>query len=197
MKGFRLVDNFNEVNKNIGIKLKQLRKNHEYNIDELSNKINISITDISMIENGKIDIPMSVLLKYSNYFKFSIDTLCSNESESEEVHRNDFINSLEQSCLNSGIDLNKDFELVIACAKLCASTHLYNISQNRIMISLYKRIIKYDYKEHQIDGLLEMLNLFKNTNKQIFTSDELYELFELFKDIVSVKNNKYSIDQCE
>lgn len=62
-----------KLNKYIGSKIKNIRVEHGYTIEELANKLNVSRVSLTRYENGTRKANQDVLFELANFFKVSID----------------------------------------------------------------------------------------------------------------------------
>ena len=161
---------------NLGPILKTLRKNKNMTIEELSKKLVISITDISKIENNKVDIPISVLMKYSKFFNISLDELCMNNIKYTEASFENaiyFVNKIEEISLRNNINFDFgnsfDMDMVESCIDLYVFTNDFSESKYFKVISLFKLIMR--------------------------ANDELIQMFQIFGKMILAKNNKRNLEK--
>ena len=178
---------------NIGMNLKNIRKNKGMTAEEFSRKICIPISKINLIESGKIDVPISVLMKYSKFFNISLDDLCMSEkskklTDAERQFR--YIANEVSSNYKVNIEGKEFYNLLIGTVKF--STYIGKLDNRKKMrvMSLYKIILKSDISDKGIDGIIEMFNLFNMNNELIFSNEELNDILNIIKDIVSVDLSK-------
>lgn len=73
-----------DYKKEMGIRLKQRRKELHMTQEQLSDKLNISIKHYSEVERGITGLSVENIIKISNILHMSIDYLLKGESKKEE-----------------------------------------------------------------------------------------------------------------
>ena len=72
--------------KEIGQRIRILRKENRLSQLELSNKLNINMDHLSRIENGNKGMSLDLLIEFSKYFSVSTDyILLGNRQNTEEI----------------------------------------------------------------------------------------------------------------
>ncbi len=69
------------------LRLKDLREDKDLKQDEIASILNISQTNYSKYELGKINIPISSLIKLANFYNTSIDYLLGLTNESKPYRK--------------------------------------------------------------------------------------------------------------
>lgn len=188
------------ISNNIGMNLKNIRKNKGITIEEFSRKVCIPINTINLVESNKIDVPISVLMKYSKFFKISLDELCINNIKYTEASLEKaiyFVNKIEEVSLRNNINFDIgnsfDMDMLGSCIDLCMFTNDFSESKYFKVISLFKLIVRGKFTESQIDDVLEMVNMLGLKNEELFTNDELTQMFQIFRKMILAKNNKRNL----
>lgn len=167
--------------------LKLLRKNAQLSYEELSSELKVSITDLRHFELGEKEVPSSVLIKYVNFFNVSLDDLFSSQySKKIENQRIEKIVNMIDICESRNLDLDdpKNIDLLVSLGQLTIFLNRFDKVKQRKIFSIYKTIIIHDYTSIEIDGLMDLLNIIGINDSNIFSEDEICELFNILKHIV-------------
>ena len=96
-------------NKEIGNKIKNLRKINGYTQEEIAEKLDIGDRiKISRIENGKQSMTANEMIKFCKLLNISLDSLINNENLSSE----DFIDISKRYIFNEKLDIEERKEVV-------------------------------------------------------------------------------------
>ena len=96
-------------NKEIGNKIKNLRKINGYTQEEIAEKLDIGDRiKISRIENGKQSMTANEMIKFCKLLNISLDSLINNENLSSE----DFIDISKRYIFNEKVDIEERKEVV-------------------------------------------------------------------------------------
>ena len=96
-------------NKEIGNRIKNLRKISGYTQEEIAEKLDIGDRiKISRIENGKQSMTANEMIKFCKLFNISLDSLINNEKLSSE----DFIDISKRYIFNEQVDIEERKEVV-------------------------------------------------------------------------------------
>lgn len=110
-------------NKEIGNKIKNLRKINGYTQEEIAEKLDIGDRiKISRIENGKQSMTANEMIKFCKLLNISLDSLINNENLSSE----DFIDISKRYIFNEKLDIEERKEVVKIYIEL-ANKELSNI----------------------------------------------------------------------
>lgn len=85
------------VNSVFGKRVKKLRIDNGYNMQELANKINVTKSSINMWENGGSIPKDNILIELSKLFNVSIDYLLGNEKREEQVPENKTLHYIQRN----------------------------------------------------------------------------------------------------
>ena len=95
--------------KEIGNKIKNLRKISGYTQEEIAQKLDVGDRiKISRIENGKQSMTANEMIKFCNLLNISLDSLINNEKLSSE----DFIDISKRYIFNEQVDIEERKEVV-------------------------------------------------------------------------------------
>lgn len=95
-------------NKEIGNKIKNLRKINGYTQEEIAEKLDIGDRiKISRIENGKQSMTANEMIKFCKLLNISLDSLINNENLSSE----DFIDISKRYIFNEKVDIEERKEV--------------------------------------------------------------------------------------
>lgn len=96
-------------NKEIGNRIKNLRKISGYTQEEIAEKLDIGDRiKISRIENGKQSMTANEMIKFCKLINISLDSLINNEKMSSE----DFIDISKRYIFNEQVDIEERKEVV-------------------------------------------------------------------------------------
>lgn len=111
-------------NKEIGNKIKNLRKINGYTQEEIAEKLDIGDRiKISRIENGKQSMTANEMIKFCKLLNISLDSLINNENLSSE----DFIDISKRYIFNEKLDIEERKEVVKKIYIELANKELSNI----------------------------------------------------------------------
>ena len=111
-------------NKEIGNKIKNLRKINGYTQEEIAEKLDIGDRiKISRIENGKQSMTANEMIKFCKLLNISLDSLINNENLSSE----DFIDISKRYIFNEKVDIEERKEVVKNLYIELANKELSNI----------------------------------------------------------------------
>ena len=111
-------------NKEIGNKIKNLRKINGYTQEEIAEKLDIGDRiKISRIENGKQSMTANEMIKFCKLLNISLDSLINNENLSSE----DFIDISKRYIFNEKVDIEERKEVVKKLYIELANKELFNI----------------------------------------------------------------------
>lgn len=111
-------------NKEIGNKIKNLRKINGYTQEEIAEKLAIGDRiKISRIENGKQSMTANEMIKFCKLLNISLDSLINNENLSSE----DFIDISKRYIFNEKVDIEERKEVVKKLYIELANKELSNI----------------------------------------------------------------------
>ena len=111
-------------NKEIGNKIKNLRKINGYIQEEIAEKLDIGDRiKISRIENGKQSMTANEMIKFCKLLNISLDSLINNENLSSE----DFIDISKRYIFNEKLDIEERKEVVKKIYIELANKELSNI----------------------------------------------------------------------
>ena len=111
-------------NKEIGNKIKNLRKINGYTQEEIAEKLDIGDRiKISRIENGKQSMTANEMIKFCKLLNISLDSLINNENLSSE----DFIDISKRYIFNEKVDIEERKEVVKKIYIELANKELSNI----------------------------------------------------------------------
>lgn len=112
-------------NKEIGNKIKNLRKINGYTQEEIAEKLDIGDRiKISRIENGKQSMTANEMIKFCKLLNISLDSLINNENLSSE----DFIDISKRYIFNEKVDIEERKEVVKKLYIELANKELSNIN---------------------------------------------------------------------
>lgn len=166
--------------------LKLLRKNAQLSYEELSSKLKVSITDLKHFELGEKEVPSNVLIKYVNFFNVSLDDLFSSQySKKMENQKYEKILDMINICKSRNLDLDnpKNIELLVSLGALTIFSNRFDKIKQRKIFSIYKTVLIHGYSSIQIDGLIDLINITEINDNNIFSENEIYELFNILKSI--------------
>lgn len=101
--------------KEVGMRIKQLRKARSLNQDDLGNVLNLSRPQISNLENGRRNINLHQAKALADYFGVSLETL---GLKTDEVETNDLLERAKLIFENETIPLEDKQELYEEVMKL-------------------------------------------------------------------------------
>ena len=111
-------------NKEIGNKIKNLRKINGYTQEEIAEKLDIGDRiKISRIENGKQSMTANEMIKFCKLLNISLDSLINNENLSSE----DFIDISKRYIFKEKLDIEERKEVVKKIYIELANKELSNI----------------------------------------------------------------------
>lgn len=111
-------------NKEIGNKIKNLRKINGYTQEEIAEKLDIGDRiKISRIENGKQSMTANEMIKFCKLLNISLDSLINNDNLSSE----DFIDISKRYIFNEKVDIEERKEVVKKLYIELANKELSNI----------------------------------------------------------------------
>ena len=111
-------------NKEIGNKIKNLRKINGYTQEEIAEKLDIGDRiKISRIENGKQSMTANEMIKFCKLLNISLDSLINNENLSS----GDFIDISKRYIFNEKVDIEERKEVVKKLYIELANKELSNI----------------------------------------------------------------------
>ena len=111
-------------NKEIGNKIKNLRKINGYTQEEIAEKLDIGDRiKISRIENSKQSMTANEMIKFCKLLNISLDSLINNENLSSE----DFIDISKRYIFNEKVDIEERKEVVKKLYIELANKELSNI----------------------------------------------------------------------
>lgn len=141
-------------NKEIGNRIKNLRKISGYTQEEIAEKLDIGDRiKISRIENGKQSMTANEMIKFCELLNISLDSLINNEKLSSE----DFIDISKRYIFNEQVDIEERKEVVkrlyIELAnKELSDIDMYNkMNKNKLKVQKSSNITIEKYK---IDDIL-------------------------------------------
>lgn len=140
--------------KEIGNKIKNLRKISGYTQEEIAEKLDIGDRiKISRIENGKQSMTANEMIKFCELLNISLDSLINNEKLSSE----DFIDISKRYIFNEQVDIEERKEVVkklyIELAnKELSDIDMYNqMNKNNIKV---QKSSNNTIEKYKIDGIL-------------------------------------------
>ena len=126
-------------NKEIGNKIKTLRKKSNYTQEELAEKLNIGDRiKIYRIESGKQSMTANELIKFCQLLKISLDSLINNEKLSSE----DFIDISNRYISNEQIEIEERRNVIKKLYIKLSERELTNLD-------MYQKINKSDKETHK------------------------------------------------
>lgn len=141
-------------NKEIGNRIKNLRKISGYTQEEIAEKLDIGDRiKISRIENGKQSMTANEMIKFCKLLNISLDSLINNEKLSSE----DFIDISKRYIFNEQVDIEERKEVVkklyIELAnKELSDIDVYNqMNKNNIKV---QKSSNNTIEKYKIDGIL-------------------------------------------
>ncbi len=94
---FRFIMVTDQLRKNFGIRIKELRKNKKWTQKELANKIDVRFPQLNKYECGLHTPPMDKLVKLSEVFDTTIDYLLTgNRTEERPLHNLRLLERLQE-----------------------------------------------------------------------------------------------------
>ncbi len=97
IKGFGFIMVTDQLRKNFGIRIKELRKNKKWTQKELANKIDVRFPQLNKYECGLHTPPMDRLVKLSEVFDTTIDYLLTgNRTEERPLHNLRLLERLQE-----------------------------------------------------------------------------------------------------
>ena len=88
IEGFSIIMVTDQLRKNFGIRIKELRKNKKWTQKELANKIDVRFPQLNKYECGLHTPPMDKLVKLSEVFDTTIDFLLTGDKTEERPLHN-------------------------------------------------------------------------------------------------------------
>lgn len=141
-------------NKEIGNRIKNLRKIYGYTQEEMAEKLNIGDRiKISRIENGKQSMTANEMIKFCKLLNISLDSLINNENLSSE----DFIGISKRYIFNEQIAIEERKEVVKKLYIELADREITNISMYNKMNKNSKnteKSSKNTIEKYRIDDIL-------------------------------------------
>lgn len=141
-------------NKEIGIRIKNLRKINGYNQEELAEKLDIGDrVKISRIENGRQSMTANEMIKFCNLLNISLDGLINNQKLSSK----DFIAISERYVSNNQIDIEERKNVIRQLYVDLANKELNNIDMYKEMNKMNKTMTKsskYAIEKYKIDDII-------------------------------------------
>lgn len=141
-------------NKEIGNRIKNLRKISGYTQEEIAEKLDIGDRiKISRIENGKQSMTANEMIKFCKLINISLDSLINNEKLSSE----DFIDISKRYIFNEQVDIEERKEVVkklyIELAnKELSDIDMYNqMNKNNLKV---QKISNNAIEKYKIDDIL-------------------------------------------
>lgn len=168
--------------KDIAINIIKMRKSRGLSKEDMAKALNISIFEVDDYENCKKELPLNILIRYSNYFNIQLDTICKKEITDEKISREkqyDNIKELFRRLKLEGIDVEKlsDVEMErLSNVIIFVVKNKFSNEQNRVVFSLMKIMGRSDYNREHIEGIIEMLDILDVGSKSLFTNNKLYEI---------------------
>ena len=80
-----------------GSRIKKLRMDNGYSMQELANKLNVTKSSVNMWENGGSIPKDNILIEISKIFDVSIDYLLGNEKRKEKLPENKTLSYLQRN----------------------------------------------------------------------------------------------------
>lgn len=177
--------------KDIATNIIKMRKSRGLSKEDMSKALHISILDIDDYENCKKEIPLSILIRYSNYFNIKLDTTCKNEIIKEEIEREqqvDNIKELFRKLKVNGIDVESmtegEFETLTNIVIFFTKNKFSN-EQKRVVFSLMKIVVRSKYNREHLEGVIEMLDILNVGSKSLFTNNQLYDIMRDLQRIIA------------
>jgi len=97
IEGFSIIMVTDQLRKNFGIRIKELRKNKKWTQKELANKIDVRFPQLNKYECGLHTPPMDKLVKLSEVFDTTIDYLLTgNRTEERPLHNLRLLERLQE-----------------------------------------------------------------------------------------------------
>ena len=114
-EGFRFIMVTDQLRKNFGIRIKELRKNKKWTQTELANKIDVRFPQLNKYECGLHTPPMDKLVKLSEVFDTTIDYLLTgNRTEERPLHNLRLLERLQELEEFAGEDQETVIKLIDA-----------------------------------------------------------------------------------
>ena len=134
-------------NKEIGNRIKNLRKISGYTQEEIAEKLDIGDRiKISRIENGKRSMTANEMIKFCKLLNISLDSLINNEKLSSE----DFIDISKRYIFNEQVDIEERKEVV---KKIYIELAIKELSD----IDMYNQMNKNNLKIQKIYTILGII----------------------------------------
>jgi hypothetical protein len=177
--------------KDIAVNIIEMRKNRNLSKEKMSKVLHISILDIDDYENCKKEVPLNILIRYSNYFSIPLDTICKSKIISEEIKREKqcrIIMELFKKLKVAGIDVEKlsDVEMErLTNVIIFVVKNKFSNEQNRVVFSLMKIIGRCNYDRDHLEGVIEMLDILDIGSKSLFTNNKLYDIMRDLQKIMA------------
>ena len=139
-------------NKEIGNRIKNIRKRNGYTQEEIAEKLDIGDRiKISRIENGKQSMTVNEMIKFCKLLNISLDSLINNEKVSSE----DFIDISRRYIFNEQIDIKERKDVIKKLYIELADRELTNIG-------MYMKMNKNDKKvQKSLNNAIELMIYFK------------------------------------
>lgn len=141
-------------NKEIGNKIKNLRKINGYTQEEIAEKLDIGDRiKISRIENGKQSMTANEMIKFCKLLNISLDSLINNENLSSE----DFIDISKRYIFNEKLDIEERKEVVKKIYIELANKELSNIDMYNQMNknnSKFQKSSNNTIEKYKIDDII-------------------------------------------
>lgn len=172
-----------DIVSNFASNLKNLRLNNNLTQQELGNKLNISKQVISNYENNKRIPDLYTIIKISNFFNCSIDSL---------IYSNTIIDIDKLISLNNSVDINSIDDLLKELNRLndisSKIINLLNTSKKNNLIEFSKELSTFEQnKIAKIEYLNSIdIDFYENNNIKIFNSP-VYSFHENF-DTLKIPN---------
>lgn len=156
-----------DMYREIGSQIKKVRKNKSMTMNELAQKVDLSQSAISMIENGVRQPSLSTLSKFSEVLNYDFTKFLTSQSES--------FGSMEGSDLKVK---SLDFELIMALKSFNSeiSDPDINSAAQQTLINYVNELLNRDEVKEEIDLIL------KRTIKETLDKKQ-NELNKLYKQI--------------
>ncbi|NFH90520.1 helix-turn-helix domain-containing protein [Clostridium botulinum] len=176
--------------------LMQMRKSKGLSKDQLSKILKIPMLYIDDYENCKKEVPISVMIKYSKYFKTSIDSICGMlelpemkfaRIRPEREAMENKLNELNSVLLSRGMDLHKlsekELHNIVYLCKLSQKGR-FTKEQFEIVLSIMKIVELYSFNRKNVEGLIELLNMGAFNIKEVLNKDEFLDVIRDIREVV-------------
>lgn len=177
--------------KDLAANIIRMRKSRNLSKEDMSKALYVSIFDIDDYENCKKEIPLNILIGYSNYFNIPLDMICKNRIINEEMKKQkqfSIIMELFEKLKVKGIDVEKltDKERdILMDTIIFVIKNKFTKEQSRIVFSLMKIIGRNDYSKEHLEGVIEMLDILDVGDKSLFTNNRLYDIMRDLQKIMA------------